>query len=356
MLEISLEEGVEMGKLMLRSLRRLHDIYETTKDALIKSHAFSIHRSKTGLRDGDDENAEELPDIAEGFSIGDVMETIEKQKDTTMLFVAAEYVNLKPGFSYLFRTRGINVAGVGPWSVPTFSTFTLPTVPGVPNRPHIAHATLRSILFQWEPPDTGGSAITGYSIILKNSGRHINLPRSAVTYLWDGLFPGRSYYMKVQAHNEVGSSEYSEWNLPTQSHTLTGAPEPPNNPRAVDGSWDHITLETRLSYNNGSIITSMHVEQRFIDPFQIGEWERPAEGKHTLRIPQDVEVVEAVDYEQQQREMEEMVAQLEMLKSSSGFNPYGNDGHKIDKEIQDLIEKQVMHQKRHRYLVLCKII
>jgi hypothetical protein len=289
----------------------------------------------------DAEEGVELPDIADGFSIEDIAHVLERrQEDPTMLFVAAEYVNLKPGFSYLFRTRGINPAGLGPWSVPTFSTFTLPTVPGVPRPPHVAEATLRSILFAWEPPETGGSAITGYTVVLKNSGRTIHLPRSAVTYLWEGLFPGRSYFIKVKAHNEVGESEFSEWNLPSQSHTMTGSPEVPPHPRAVAGSWDTITLETRLSYNNGAPITRMEIQQRFIDPFQIGEWVRTA-GDSLRRITEDVEVVEAVDYEKQSEEIEQMVAQLELAKASGGFNPYSNDGHKLDKDIQALIENQV---------------
>ena len=341
MLEISLEDGVARGKVMLRAFHRLYESYLNTKDALRKSQGFSIHRSKAAAVVHGEDTEEQLPEIADGFSIEDIQHVLERRQDTTMLFVVAEYVNLKPGFNYLFRTRGMNVAGLGPWSVPTYSTFTLPTVPATPHRPHIAHATLRSILFQWDPPDTGGSAITGYSIILKNSDRHINLPRSAVNYLWEGLFPGRSYYLKVQARNEVGASEYSEWNLPSQSHTMTGPPELPPNPRAIAGTWDHITLETRLSYNNGSFITGMEVEQRFIDPFQIGEWEHPI-GLFTYKIPEDVEIVEAVDYEQQQVDIEEMVAKLETLKSASGFNPYSNDAHKIDKEIEELIEKQVI--------------
>lgn len=339
MLELSLEEGIARGKVMLHSFKVLYDKYLATKDALIKSQGFSIHHTKANLHDHEEDV--ELPEIADGFSIEHIHHILERRQDTTMLFVVAEYNHLIPGFSYLFRTRGMNVAGLGPWSVPTFSTFTHPTIPAVPHRPHIAEASLRSILFQWEPPETGGSAITGYDVILKNSNRHVSLPRSAVTYLWEGLFPGRSYYMKVQARNEVGESGYSEWNLPTQSHTLTGPPEVPPNPRAVSGSWDRITLQTRLSYNNGAFITSMQIEQRFIDPFQIGDWENPWYNS-TRKIPEEVEIVEAVDYEKQQCEIEEMVAQLELLKASSGFSPHGGDAHKIDKEIRGLIEKQVL--------------
>eukprot|EP01032_Pedospumella_encystans_P012810 gene12810-14791_t len=343
LLEISLEEGVQRGKIMLRSFKKLHDTYLQKKDALMKSQGFNIHHSKTGLTDQEHEEGQavDLPDIAENFSISDIENLLHRRSDTTMLFVVAEYTHLIPGFSYLFRTRGVNVAGLGPWSVPTYSTFTKATIPGVPHRPRIAQAALRSILFAWDPPDTGGSAITGYNIYLKNTDKHISLPRSAVTYLWEGLFPGRSYFLQVQAKNEIGASEYSEFNLPNQSHTLTGPPEVPLNPHAVSGTWDKITLQTRLPYNNGALITRMQIEQRFIDPFQIGDWEHTVPTPDSVRnIPDQVEVIESVDYEQQAIDIENMVRELETVKNSAGFNPYSKDNEKIDKEIQLLIEKQ----------------
>jgi len=147
----------------------------------------------------------------------------------------------------------------------------------------------------------------------------------------------------VQAKNEIGQSEYSEFNLPTQSHTLTGPPEVPLNPHAVSGTWDKITLQTRLPYNNGALITRMQIEQRFIDPFQIGDWEHTVPTPDSIRnIPDQVEVVESVDYEQQAIDIENMVRELETVKNSAGFNPYNKDNEKIDKEIQLLIEKQVI--------------
>ena len=317
---------------MMRSFQQLYDTYSKTKDALRKSEAFSIHTSK--LNTIDRKTGSTLPLISEAMSIDRVKRMLDENENIIMLFVVAEYKNLRPGTNYLFRTRGMNEAGVGPWSDATFSTFTLPTKPSVPSRPTIAQATLRTILFQWDPPDTGGSAITGYTLLLKNTGRTVHLPRSAVTYLWEGLFPGRAYYLKVQAHNEVGESEFSEWNLPSQSQTLTAAPEPPHHPRAVAGTWNCITLQTQLPYNNGAIVTSVQIEQRFIDPFQIGDWENPA-GKSIYKIPEEVEVVEAVDYEQQQIEIEAIFAQMELLRSVSG-GLHSKDTHKTEKEIEAL--------------------
>lgn len=184
------------------------------------------------------------------------IQLLEKNEDPTIHFIVAEYKELIPGINYLFRTRGINEAGKGLWSQHTYSTFTLATIPDIPKPPYIAHVTLRTILFAWDPPNSGGSAISGYDIILKNlNNKVIELPRSSVTYLWEGLFPGRSYYIKIQAKNDVGISGYSEWNDELNCHTITGPPEISENPRAISGTWNSITLECRLPYHNGSYIT-----------------------------------------------------------------------------------------------------
>lgn len=147
----------------------------------------------------------------------------------------------------------------------------------------------------------------------------------------------------VYAKNIVGNSEYSDWNSVENSYTKTAAPEQPMNPIAVDGTWESITLQIRVPFNNGSNINKMYVEQRLIEPFAKGDW-RPA-GNRYYHIPDEVSIVEAVDTVEQQREVEAMVRKLEDLKMSSGFNPYGKDRDKLDKEIEDLIEKQVSIQE-----------
>ncbi len=261
------------------------------------------------------------------------------EQDETMVFVVATYCALRPGFLYVFRTRGANVAGEGPWSELSYSTYTKPTKPHQPAPPRIEVATLRNIKFVWEPPDDGGSAVIGYRIHLRNTDKFIDLQRSSVSFLWEGLFPGRSYFIRVMARNVVGESEWSEWNGEDQSHTLTGAPEAPSNPLAVAGTWNSVSLETYVPFSNGAPVTAMLVEQRYIEPFQLGDWEPPSRWRYL--IPRDVEVVEFVDPAAQQEQVEAMVAQLELLKASAGFNPHNKGNKKIDEEIQSLVEKQV---------------
>lgn len=261
------------------------------------------------------------------------------ENDDSMVFAAVEYLNLKPGFLYVFRTRGLNVAGEGPWSELSYSAYTRPTRPHPPPAPYIVSATLRSILFGWHPPDDGGSAIIGYRIHMLHNNKFIDLPRSSVTHLFEGLFPGRSYRVRVLSKNVVGESDWSEWNLETESYTLTGVPETPANPLAVDGTWNSLTLEARIPFGNGARVTGMIVEQRFIEPFQLGEWESPS--KFSYHIPDEVEVVEYVDLDQQQIDIEMMIAKLDLMKASAGFNPYSKANKKLNAEIEGMFEQQV---------------
>lgn len=346
MLEITLAEGVASGVTVVKALQKVYDKHLATKDLLVKSS----YRPPEERPD-----ASHLPDIVHDLSVETVKRVLNNvEEDDTVLFVVARYTNLRPGFLYVLRTRGLNVAGEGPWSEVTYSAYTRPTRPHPPSPPFIETAALRSIKFAWEPPDDGGSAIIGYKIHLRNTGKYIELQRSSVSYLWEGLFPGRSYQMRVMARNVVGDSEWSDWNLDgTQSHTLTGAPETPTNPLAIDGTWSNITLETRIPFCNGAPATSMLVEQRTIEPFQLGEWVSCA--KPIYRLPpaktSEVEVVEGVDPDKQQLEVEALVAKLELLKASAGFNPHNKGNKKIDDEILSLVEKQKPPGSKIRFSV-----
>jgi hypothetical protein len=67
---VTLEQGIESGRVMMRSFQRLYDKFTRTKDAPIKSRRFSIHRSKRP----DPEDVEQLPEIGPGIGIETVNE------------------------------------------------------------------------------------------------------------------------------------------------------------------------------------------------------------------------------------------------------------------------------------------
>lgn len=267
-----------------------------------------------------------------------------------------EFEDLHPGQLYQFRVRGLNVAGVGPWTEPTLTTCTLSTHPEPPSRPTIQSASLRKLVFQWSPPeDDGGTAITGYRVHLRNLNKYIDLPRSAVTYTWEGLFPGKSYFMKVLAKNEVGESDYSEYNEESQSFTTVAPPEKPTNPIAIEGNWNSVTFEVDIPYHNGAAIKTMEVFQRTITPFSISPWYRVnGPGKDPtifslVVVPtnkkQDVEIVKYVDLEEQQQVLEEMVRNLEILKAKSAFDMQKKNNNNADADVEQLINSQVGRSK-----------
>ena len=295
-----------------------------------------------------------------------------------MLFLSIEYTLLHPGFQYLYRVRGLNVAGEGIWSEPTLSINAFATNPDPPSQPRLLEASLRSLTFQWDPPhDDGGTAITGYRLHLKNLDKILDLPRSSITYTWEGLFPGKAYYLRVLAKNTVGFSEYSAYNEEKDAYTMIAPPERPMNPLAVAATWNSLTFEMSLPYHNGSMITQLEIERRFIRPFLIGEWESyesvmsnklnaalyQAETKFLFSLkrllhpskdievmntpisanhPNEVEVLEYVDLQEQQEQLEQKVRELELLKNAPGsIQQKGAKHSKINQQIEQLLLQQV---------------
>lgn len=253
---------------------------------------------------------------------------MDRVEEESFLLVGCEVPALRPGFLYTIRVRGSNVVGLGGWSIPTLSTATKPTIPDAPNPPRLAQATLRALTFQWDPPhDDGGSAITGYRLHLVSVDRYVELPRSSVTFRWNGLFPGRSYRCRVLAKNGVGESPYSECNAEKDSFTQTAPPDAPVNALAVEGTWSALIYEVDIPYHNGARVTHMEYEYRRVEPFTIGEW---IAGPGILSVQdttRDVTFVHRVDLDQQQEDMEASVRALELaarsMKKASGGNGGG---------------------------------
>ena len=232
--------------------------------------------------------------------------------------LASAVVNsLKPGYMYRFQVRGVNQAGKGEWSIPSLSIYTNSDVPDKPSPPHIQQAYLTSIRFVWHTPHSNGTAITGYRVQLQHTGKIIKLDRTVHTFQMNHLQPGKHYYLRVMALNEIGESEWSDWNHINESRTLTDRPEPPHHAHAVAGGWSTITLESHLSYCNGSLISMMVVQRRVVEAFDKGEWEFPKR----FRIPEDVKIINFIDVEEQQREIQRKSMAAEWAKEKDGYNP-----------------------------------
>lgn len=262
-----------------------------------------------------------------------------------MVFLCHEMDGLRPGQEYRFRIRAVNKAGNGPWSSPSFSTSTLPKEPDVPSPPHVVSSTLTSIEFGWHAPDANGAAIVGYRIHIKHTGKEIDVERSTQSYLLKNLQPGKCYQLRVLAKNEKGWSEYSNWSDMDKSFTKVGVPEKASNPIPIGATWSSLTLEVAIPFHNGSPITSMALEQRWVEPFTKGEWNMVKE----YRIPDDIEIVEHVDFDEQQKELYQWaVEEAAKLNALKGYNPFqSNESSKITPE--QLLEKKVSIE----YIFLC---
>ena len=256
-----------------------------------------------------------------GFTIAnEFMQAILEQAadDEYALFAAIEVTGLSPGFEYRVRVRGVNDYGPGPWSPASYSIMTLATPPNTPVRPFIESRTMTSIRFVWHAPDGNGSAVTNYILHVQQTGKEFRLPRSQLHWDLDHLLPGKKYFVRVLAMNAIGSSEFSDWNVDSyeQAQTLTDKPERPRNPRVAHGTWASMTLDIRLPYDNGDHITSMIVMQRWVQPFEKGDWSHP----RTFALPDDVETVEWVDPDRLLKKLLEQQRQEEDERKA-GYNP-----------------------------------
>eukprot|EP00981_Chlorochromonas_danica_P005093 scaffold1034_cov175-Ochromonas_danica.AAC.19 len=355
-LEVTLEEACKNGRNVLTAFQHIHDRYLRTKDKLRKSEVFSTYTRQSIEEEEDFPVFHELPSET-------IFQVIDKSEDKTHLAVSAIFPNLRPGFLYSFRVRGVNRVGKGKWSPPTLTATTLPDLPSPPSKPTLQQSTLRSLTFQWNPPkEDGGTAVTGYTVHLMNKDKYIDVSRSTVTYTWQGLFPGRLYRYRVRAINSVGPSEYSEPNDAEDGYTSTAPPEQPiPAPLAISGSWNELIYQVQTPYHNGAPVDYLVVQYRSITPFLVGSWEvapgltrypvrqllypvSVGNDKIRSRVTQEkedlVEMIRFVDTVEQQQTLEATVAELELMKSTAGFNPHKADKSKLDEEIEDLIHRQ----------------
>lgn len=388
-IELSLKEAAACGDAVITAFQKIRERYDQTKNKLRKSEVFSLQTRQST----EDEAAFA---VSQELSSDVIFQVLERSKDRTHIAVSAIYRNLHPGFLYSFRVRGLNRVGSGSWSETSLTSCTKATLPSAPARPFLVQSTLRSLTLRWAPPtNDGGSAITGYRVHLMNTDKYIDLGRSTVVFVWDGLFPGKSYHLRVRAHNSEGASDFSEPNTVDDSHTSTAPPEKPSPaPLAVAGTWNELRYEIQVPYSNGAQIESMVVQQRLITPFSVGSWEFasgmpsfpvrgllyrssgdnqsvtsvPSRRVHRSNSVQSiktlssagskekdtesedpVEVMEFVDTAKQQDMLEESVRQLELLKNASGFNPHKADKGQLDRDIEALIHKQKPNGSRIRF-------
>ena len=186
-------------------------------------------------------------------------------RQTTSAPTRATITSLTNDTEYFFRVRATNRNGNGPWSNEARETPVEPepeaTAPEQASAP-VATAGNTEISWVVQPPDDGGSQITGYqwrfrrvtnpaqSWTMVNTGASNTLRRT-------GLINGQSYEAQVRATNSIG--QQASW---SPSGAGTPQADAPEQVQAIQ--LDSTTSGTRASWgepaNGGSAITEYNLE------------------------------------------------------------------------------------------------
>lgn len=188
-----------------------------------------------------------------------------RQVGTTTWSTQALALNNKPyglglagGTSYEVRVAGVNVIGMGAYSISSVATTaSVPSAPALPGmNPAPGQATV-----SWTEPADGGSPITSYSVQYKLSSSRTWLTVSPSPLGTDrsvvitGLTAGGQYDFRVAATNLIGTGAYSP--------SITGLiPNVPTAPTGITGvvSAKQVALSWSAANGNGSVIDYYQVQ------------------------------------------------------------------------------------------------
>ena len=146
-----------------------------------------------------------------------------------------DHMSLDPGTMNYYRIRAMNSVGYGDWSAAMSATVAA-VAPGKPSLTATADGT--TITLSWvAPADTGGAAITGYTIQVSSTGtsgwRNLaNKAADATSHDHTVLAPGTTRYYQISARNSAGTSDWSD----VASATTAGAEPPPPPPGGAPDS------------------------------------------------------------------------------------------------------------------------
>jgi len=157
---------------------------------------------------------------------------------------------LRPGTNYYFKSQASNSAGASPWS----TVSTLQTAPGPPDAVNIPSVTFKSptcLRFDWEEPVLHGSSITSYCIEkLENEVFQKVFQGSCLTCeIKRNILPASTYYFRLQAISDAGSSPYS--NICTVE-SPAAAPGPVTDIKIIEQTSNSCLIQWHHPIENGS--------------------------------------------------------------------------------------------------------
>lgn len=173
------------------------------------------------------------------------------------------HAGLAPGTRRFYRVSAINRTGVGSPSNVAGAT-TGATIPGRPLNLRAGAASGQTTLTWTGPTQTGGSAVSGYTIESSSDGGSswtilVANTRSTVTsYIHRGLPPGSTRHYRVAAINSRGRGPYSNV---VQATTPANLPGRPSNLRFIRLESTSITLAWNPPLTTGgAAITDYRIE------------------------------------------------------------------------------------------------
>ena len=131
----------------------------------------------------------------------------------------ATVTGLSNGKDYSIAVRAVN--GKGHSASTETSDVTPAARPGAPTGVTVVRGN-GQVSVSWTSPDDNGAAIDTYEVEVSGPTRTVTCASSPCVV--DGLTNGETYRFRVRAHNDVGSSSYSELSDESVPATTPGAP------------------------------------------------------------------------------------------------------------------------------------
>ena len=151
----------------------------------------------------------------------------------------ATVASLSNGTAYSFTVAAVNAVGTGLASLPSAAVTPSASAAGVPGAPTnvVATAGNAAASLSWAgPANTGGSPITGYSIVISPPAPSATVNVSGTTATVTSLTNGTAYTFTVAAVNAVGTGPASLPSLPvTPMVPPPGVPTAPGSVTATPG-------------------------------------------------------------------------------------------------------------------------
>jgi hypothetical protein len=173
--------------------------------------------------------------------------------------LSEDVTGLTNGHSYRIRVRAENSFGVGAWSGWS-AQVTLLWTPGAPQQPKITVTAVGEAAASWLAPlDNGGTAVTGYEVVLENTtgGAAVTYhPGTAMTLDITGLSEVDTYRYRVRAENSEGWGLWSAWSPDFIPGLVPSAPGVPT----VSAGDEQMAVSWGASGGLGSAVDTYELE------------------------------------------------------------------------------------------------